>query len=556
MRPAHVAFAPGAARRHARPRVATVAPWKLVAAASLWMAALPNLPLWSALAYLGVFAEASGWILAWGLAVAISAGVFAFVSVFSWRWTLKPLLVVLLVASSVAAHFMQAYGVVFDSTMLDNIVQTDLREAAALASPTLLAWVLLLGVVPAWLVVRTPVDFVRWPRQVARNAGAVAVALLVVVLSLLACFQPLASQMRNHKQLRYLITPLNMVYAAGVATAQPFLHRGARVAIGEDARRQAVAGARPPLLVLVVGETARSDHFGLNGYARDTTPRLAARGVASWRQAWSCGTNTATSLPCMFSHLGREGVGSAGAYENLLDVVQRAGLAVLWIDNQSGCKGVCDRVPHVVNSAELHPRHCKDGECLDAVLLEGLDEHIAALPEARRARGVVVVLHQMGSHGPAYSRRSPPEAKRFQPECTRADLQACDREALVNAYDNSIAYTDQVLASTIDWLDGRRQHYDAAMVYVSDHGESLGEHNLFLHGLPYAMAPDAQKHVAWITWLSPEVEQRSAMRMDCLRSLRDRPVSHDHFFHAVLGLLQVRSAVYRRDRDPYLACFG
>jgi lipid A ethanolaminephosphotransferase len=106
--------------------------------------------------------------------------------------------------------------------------------------------------------------------------------------------------------------------------------------------------SKPPLLLLVLGETARSGNFSLNGYGRPTNPLLAKEDVASQRNAWSCGTSTAASLPCMFSNFGREAYDSRPAnYEGLLDVLQRAGLAVLWIDNQSGCKGACDRMPNV-----------------------------------------------------------------------------------------------------------------------------------------------------------------------------------------------------------------
>jgi lipid A ethanolaminephosphotransferase len=248
----------------------------------------------------------------------------------------------------------------------------------------------------------------------------------------------------------------------------------------------------------------------------------------------------------MFSNLGREGY-SARAHdtENLLDVLQHAGLAVLWVDNQAGCKGVCERVPHAAS--------CDAGECLDDALLAGLQARIDALPPERRARGVVVVLHQMGSHGPAYAARSAPERKRFQPECASINLQDCGREALLNAYDNSIVQTDHVLAATIGWLK-EQAGYDTALLYVSDHGESLGEGNLYLHGLPWRLAPDTQKHVPWITWLSPAFEARGGATLRCLHERETAPVSHDNLFHSVLGLMGVSTQVYRRNFDVYAGC--
>jgi lipid A ethanolaminephosphotransferase len=256
----------------------------------------------------------------------------------------------------------------------------------------------------------------------------------------------------------------------------------------------------------------------------------------------------------MFSHLGRGGFdGRNQDYETLMDVLQHAGLAVLWIDNQSGCKGVCDRIPHVDTSALSHPRLCSGGQCQDEIMLEGLDQRIAALPPERVARGVVLLMHQMGSHGPAYHLRSPPAFKKFLPECTSVNLQDCSREELLNAYDNSIAYTDHFLGSTIDWLK-QQKDFDTAMFFVGDHGESLGENNLYLHGMPFSIAPEVQKHVPWITWLSPGLEKRSGIANECLRGRRDLPLSHDNYFHTVLGLMQVSTAVYDRQLDANAPC--
>ena len=159
----------------------------------------------------------------------------------------------------------------------------------------------------------------------------------------------------------------------------------------------------------------------------------------------------------------------------------------------------------------------------------------------------------MGSHGPAYYKRSPPAYKRFQPECTSNVLQDCTQAELVNAYDNSIAYTDHFLAATIGWL--KQQPRPTRRCSTSaDHGESLGENNLYLHGLPYALAPDVQKRVAWISWLSPGFQRRSGVATDCLAGRAGEAISHDHFFHSVLGLLDVQTAVYRRGLDAYAPC--
>lgn len=530
-------------------------PVVLVAAATLWMALAGNAPLWRELGALGLLQAHGGWLLAATLAGLLASVLVALLSLASWRGVLKPAIVVLLFASALGAHFMWTYHVVIDSTMVANAVQTDWPEVNALLTPRL-ALVLLLGaVLPSWLVWRAPIVPRPWKRQALRNTASAVLALLAFALLLVASFQPLASTMRNHKELRYLLNPLNSLYAAGTLA---FGRRGADgvlTPVGRDAQVLTGPGEKPRLLVLVLGETARSDHFGINGYPRQTTPELAQAQVASFRQAWSCGTSTAASVPCMFSPLGRTGFAArAHDSENLLDVLQHAGLAVLWIDNQAGgCKGVCERVATVNTSALKDARLCPEGECRDGILLKDLDARLAALPAARRARGVVLVMHQMGSHGPAYAQRTPPEFKRFQPECTSSHLPDCGREQLRNAYDNTIAYTDHVLGETIRWLQGRSD-YRGALLYVADHGESLGENNLFLHGMPYAIAPDVQKHVPWVTWLSAGFQQASGLSMQCLRSHGEAHVTHDHLFHSVLGLLQVGTSAYRRHLDAYAAC--
>lgn len=535
-------------------------PLRLVLATSAAMATLGNWPLWQALADLGLLQTAQGWGLAVALAVAVFGALVALQSLLAWRYTLKPVAIFLLLAAAAGAHFMLAYRIVIDQTMLVNVLQTNPGEAADLFSLRMAAMLLLGGVLPSWLVWRTPVDYARWPRRLWRNALATLAALALVVVAVVASFQPLSSTMRNHKQLRYLINPLNAVYGLGMVASEP-LRRNDRVLLplGTDARLgpSHAAGAKPPLLLLVLGETARSANFSLNGYARPTNPELAKLPVVSWRNAWSCGTNTAASVPCMFSHLGREDFSSRKAnHENLLDVAQHAGMAVLWLDNQAGCKGTCARVPNVETSNLKHPTLCTDGECWDPIMLDGLDARIAALPAAQRAKGVLLVMHQMGSHGPAYFKRVPPAFKRFMPECSTNNLQDCSREQLVNAYDNTIAYTDHFLALAIGWLQQRQASHDTALMYVSDHGESLGENNLYLHGLPYAIAPDVQKRVPWITWLSPGFARRQRLDTACLQGRADVEISHDHYFHSVLGLLDVQTGVYQPGLDAYAACRG
>jgi lipid A ethanolaminephosphotransferase len=309
------------------------------------------------------------------------------------------------------------------------------------------------------------------------------------------------------------------------------------------------------LLLFVLGETARSANFSLNGYDRLTNPLLAKENVTSFTRVTACGTSTAESVPCMFSHLGREGFAKRSHdFENWLDVLQRAGYAVLWIDNQSGCKDQCNRISHLNTSAFNLPEHCEDSECRDTVMLAQVDEALDKLPDERRARGTVVVMHQMGSHGPAYFKRTPAAFKTFLPECTENSLSPCSQQQIINAYDNSLVFTDYFLSRAIGWLKDKEKTAAPALFYVADHGESLGEKNFYLHGLPYAMAPAEQKQVPLITWLSHTFETQSRIQTRCLQKQRDRALSHDHVFHSVLGLMAVKTEVYQPALDMFANC--
>jgi len=535
-------------------------PATLVVLVSLWLASVCNLPLWRAVAALPGTEGLRGWGFALAFMVLVAAGNAAVIGLLAWGRALKPVLGVMLLAGAAGVYFMWSYGIVIDTTMLVNVLQTDPREAGDLLNWRMAAALLLLAAPPLVWLLRRPVRRLGWWRQLWHGVLLILAAVLVGVGSLLLVFQDFAATMRNHTQLRYLINPLNSLYAVADLTTRPLRMDTRTLApLGRDAQlgTSYATQAQPPLLVLVVGETARAANFTLNGYERPTTPLLSARqDLANAPDAWACGTSTAASLPCMFSHLGRAEFGKRKTdAEGLLDVLQHAGLGVVWIDNQSGCKGVCDRVTEIGTARLADAQLCPGGDCQDTIMLRDLDAHIAALPPERRARGVVVVLHQMGSHGPAYAKRSLPAHKRFTPECQTNALQQCSREQVVNAYDNSIVATDFFLNATIEWLQARAHQAQTALLYVSDHGESLGENNLYLHGLPYAIAPDVQKHVPWIAWLSPALQARSGVTTACLqRQWAHQRLSHDNYFHSVLGLLDVHTSAYQDSLDAFAPC--
>ncbi|MEY3886904.1 MAG: Phosphoethanolamine transferase EptA [Pseudomonadota bacterium] len=524
---------------------------------SVWLASAGNYALWDQVHQLPDVNGLRGVAFTLGFGVIITGALTTLLSLLNWGKLLKPVLMVFFLSAASGAYFMMSYGIVIDSTMITNVIQTDTKEALDLFNWRMLVSLAIFGILPCWVLWKTPVKSLRLGQQLMTNVLMAVISIAIIVASLLAIFQDFSSIMRNNTQLRYLVNPLNSYYAIGMVAAKPFQRDNKTLLpVGQDAKLAATKTTdKPPLILLVLGETARMGNFGVNGYERNTTPELSKEEIVSLRGVMSCGTSTATSVPCMFSHLGKENFESRkNNYESLIDVLHHAGLAVLWIDNQSGCKGVCERVPQALTKELQHPTLCKGGECFDEIMLHQLDQRIQALPAERREKGVVVVMHQMGSHGPAYYKRVPDNFKKFQPECKSNALQECSREQVVNSFDNTILYTDHFLSQAIQWLKKSDASHATAMLYVSDHGESLGENNLYLHGLPYRVAPDVQKRVPWITWWSKRFENQTGLSRACLKKKTDTALTHDNYFHSVLGMVGVSTEVYQAQLDVHADC--
>lgn len=513
-----------------------------------------NGPFWRAAMAGRDWASASTWGFAAALFTAFSAFYFAFVALLATRLTAKPLLSVLVLCTAFASWYIDHYAIYLDRAMLRNVMATHVGEARELLVWGMVPHVLVLGLLPALLLWWPQLKRRSLGRALAVRLGWIAVALIVGSVSLLMIFADFASLMRNHREVRYLMTPGNVV-AAMAGNALGGVKRGSqpKLPVGEDAYLDAAWRARPKpvLFVLVVGETARAQNFSLNGYGRETTPQLASRDVISFTQAIACGTSTEVSLPCMFSPYGRARYDEAmiRGHESVLHVLARAGFKVLWRDNQSGCKGVCEGLPAEQLDHARVEALCAEGQCLDEVLLQGMEG------VAQDANGnLLVVMHQLGSHGPAYYRRYPALFKRFTPACENEDLRGCSSAEILNAYDNSLLYTDFFLSRVIDFLGTAQARYDTAMIYMSDHGESLGESGLYLHGMPYPIAPDVQKHVPLVMWLSPGFRQSFNIDQGCLRQHAGDRVGHDNLFHSLLGVLDVRTRVYERSLDLFAPC--
>ncbi len=470
------------------------------------------------------------------------------------RFLMRAAASALFIIASLSSYFVGAYGALMNKDMLRNAWQTDAAEVGGLINVDLLLHLLLLGVLPAVLVWRIALPPAHWKRQLRQRLCVVAGALIVSAGGVLACSANYAVYLREHKPIRFALSPAAPVSSAAGLVAHH--HGGANHGPLQDpagvAQRIAAPHAKPLVLFMVVGETARAANFQLGGYARATTPLLAAMSdVVYFDKATACGTSTAVSVPCIFSPLGRKrfDVDEADRYTNLLDSLTEAGFDVEWRDNNAGCKGVCARVRTVDYRDRPDTRLCEQAYCYDEIMLADLAARLRVV-----RRDTVIVFHQIGSHGPAYSERYPAAFERFKPACRSNELQHCTGQELINAYDNTIAYTDHVLARQIEILRGAANRVDSMLIYASDHGESLGEQGVYLHGLPYAFAPRAQKEVPMLLWASPGYIERTQLDMECLRAQSGAPIAHDNLYHLVLGAAETRDQSYVPRLDTLARC--
>jgi lipid A ethanolaminephosphotransferase len=533
-------------------------PEVLVLLTAVILAAFYNGPLWSRVMTDHSVSTPGNMLFLASWFVFLVAFMNFFFAATAFRRTVKPVMLTLLLIAAVSHYFMSRYGVVIDKDMIQNVFETDSREALEYLNIKLVFAIGLTGLLPAVVLGLVPVKARTIPKQVGINLASMVLSVAAVALVAYPFYPDYASLFRNDRQLRLLANPTSSIHAA-VSFLRNRYDGKTAVTIsptGRDVKKsqQWSNHRRNTLVVLVAGETARADSFSLNGYERLTNPLLAKDDIINFTRVTACGTATATSLPCLFSPLDRKNYTDATGKgsESLLDVVQRAGFSVVWRDNNSGCKGTCDRVEYENLSHLTLPSYCKaDGECFDEVLLEGLQELVASHPG-----DIVIVLHQKGSHGPAYFQRIPEEFEKFTPSCHTSELTACDRRSIINAYDNTILYTDRVLDKTIGLLKSEFADRDTALVFVSDHGESLGENNIYLHGTPYFIAPREQTHVPMFAWISENYRKDFSIDMECVRKEEHLPLSHDNFFHSVLGMLRLDTVAYNPDLDIFAPCTG
>ena len=480
--------------------------------------------------------------------VLVAFTVFLF-TLLSSKYTTKPFLIITLLTSSFTAYFMDTYHVVIDDEMIRNSLQTNLSESSDLFSFQLVIYVLLLGILPSYFIYKVKIDYRPFKRELFFKIGTLLLSLLFIVLTILAFSKFYTSFFREHKPLRYHINPIYWIYSVGnyinkTINSGPLIIKP----IGVDAK---IISTNDPikkkkLIIMVVGEATRADRFSLNGYKKETNPLLKKEDLVSFSNLYSCGTSTAHSVPCMFSVYDRNNYTYKKGIttESLVDVLSHTqNIKVLWRDNNSNSKGVANRIDYEDYRSNKNNTIC-DNECRDEGMLVGLNKYI----EKNKDKSILIILHQMGNHGPAYYKRYPKAYEKFTPVCKTNQLEQCTQEEVSNAYDNAVLYSDYFLSKTINFLKPYSKDYKTAMIYMSDHGESLGENGLYLHGMPYFMAPKEQTHVASLMWFG-EGGINKDVDVQKLKSYSNKKFSHDNLFHTLLSIFEVDTEVYNKNLD-------
>lgn len=463
-----------------------------------------------------------------------------------WRYTVRPLAIIFLMLNAFCLYFMSSYNISIDKIMLLNALQTDKAEAFDLINLRLLAFLLVAGILPSLLIFHLNIHFSSFAKEFLHRLLFILGALVLIAAIIFPNFKNTAQFLRNNRSLKYQLLPVN--YVGAVISAIKIVRKSNRelIKIGQDAVFEHYwDNDKPNLLVFVVGETARAQNFSLGGYNRDTNRELKpfANEIIYFSDTTACGTSTAISLPCIFSAKGRSQFkpGSEAYTENLLDIFNRNNYKAFWRENNSGCKNNCDRIESET--------FCTNYTCKDEILIKDFSTKVNSAPE-----NIIMVLHQQGSHGPAYYERYPKEFERYTPTCQTNNLNRCTQEEIINSYDNSIAYTTHMLALTIKELQKLANKYNVMMFYASDHGESLGENGIYLHAAPYIIAPEEQTKVPMLLWLDSTNANAFNLDINCIRTKATAPYSHDNIFHTLLGIGGIKSSEYNNELDILQSC--
>ncbi len=461
-----------------------------------------------------------------------------------YKKTTKLILILLLFTSSLVSYSINNYGIVFDHNMITNTFESDPGELRDLINFKSILYFLVLGLLPSLFVFKVELKKLTIKAQFLQRLKYFIVLVVIFIVVVLSFSKHYTSFARENRDLRLYITPTYYLYSAAkyfdskmATSSTPFKVIGLDAQINKKSDKQR-------LVIFVIGETARRDHMSINGYDLQTNPYLEQEEIISFKNLTSCGTDTAWSVPCMFSLLGRDKYSHAKGknMSNVLDLISHAGASVIWYENNSSSKSVADRITFEDYRTSEQNSICNP-ECRDEGMLVNLQSHI----DDQNGKDVLIILHTMGSHGPAYYKRYPEEFEVFVPVCKTSQLNECNDQEISNAYDNTILYADYFLSKVIGLLKRNSQELDTAMFYISDHGESLGENGLYLHGMPYFMAPNEQIDVPALLWLNDSMSK--VFNVESIKKKESLPLSHDNLFHTLLGLMDVETKLYNKNLD-------
>lgn len=433
------------------------------------------------------------------------------------------LVAILTLVSAVAEYFVFTYGVMMDEIMLGNVFNTRYSEASGFISWTLILYFVLCGVLPALFILLQPIDYESGKKFGISCGGSLGLILLLI----LANFKQTLWIGQYDTELGGLIMPWSYVVNTCRIISINHSKNEEEILLPDGA----LTDQEKTAVVLVIGESARKANFQLYGYGRETNPQLSRQPDLHVLQAQSCGTYTTAGCRAIL-----EPENSGKLYEILPNYAYRTGVDVVWRTYNWGQPPV--HVPEFMNDKDLAKIYPDARRKYDELLYTGLRERI----EKSDRDKVLVVLHTNSSHGPEYYERYPKEFEHFTPVPSNVEESNKELDKLVNAYDNTIVYTDHLLSSLIDTLRNM-EGWNTAMVYISDHGESLGENGLFMHGLPMNMAPKTQYEIPFLVWLSSDFRT--------LKADLPETVDQHYIFHSVIDLLSIQSPAYKEELDIF-----
>lgn len=473
----------------------------------------------------------------------------------------KYILYLIVLLSLSADYFMRIYGVMLDETIFQSLFESSTTEALQYYH---ISYFIEVGLCFSFFVYinnyfkYSEFNFFKSLKVLFKGFG---ISFLIIFLFGVFFYKDYASFFRNNRSIRHFVNPINMFYQS--YNYINFIYADKTISfvkISDDAKM--TTSKKPKLFVFILGETARSSNFTLNGYPRNTNPNLKnEKNLVNFKNVTSCGTATAISVPCMFSDKTRKSFNRNKDMkrENFIDILKKVGFESTWVENNTGCKGVCSRIKEFDLTNLKSSKLCNTGGCYDEILnlafqdiVNPTNSHILNSSTRNKAKlnNQAIYLHMLGSHGPTYFLRYPENFGAFKPVCNSSKLSDCTYDSIINTYDNTILYTDQVITNVIQKLKTMTD-YDSVLVYISDHGESLGEKGIYLHSLPYILAPKEQKTVPFFFWFSDGFFKSENKTLKELKSRSHCNLSHDNLFHSILGVFKIQSKYHNESLDLF-----